>query len=1098
MKNIKYILFFIIYCYSIVSNAQSSQVTFGKNRVQYKTFNWKFVSTTNFDVYFSDGGYDNAVLAAKYAELEYQRIIEMIDYSPYNRIKIIIYNSHDDLLQSNIQTPEENPALGGQINFVKSKIEVPFEGNQLEFKRKIAEQITKFLITDMMYGGSIRNTYRNNLFLVLPEWYINGLAAYVARGWSNEMDDYLRDLFSNYKVKNPSAKSFANQTLVGQSVWHFIAESQGKRAIADVLTLTRISRNYEVGISSNYGLKYAAFEKAWRDYYRNNADVTIDSYTLVDAEKAIKQNRNFHDYYQVKSSPDGKLVAYSESIKGRYKVLVRDLKTGRTYHFLSGGYKTVDQEINTKTPLLSWKSDRVLSVIETKGSRIQMTTREISGGYKTKKIFGTFDQVIDFDYADDGNTIVFSAEKEGKSDLFLFNVKQNTIRQISNDLYDETHPVFLKGSTAFVFSSNRNVDSIFAPNVKLSSLQDNTNLFLYDASVSTTKFKRLTDTKFHESAPVGYSANEVAYLQDETGIFNLSILDIKTGVTKQLTNYQQDIHQFDVSYNKNLSFVMLHKCREMLFVNHPVNFAQEVAKPAKTPRRETFNFIENIFNAEINLDSATISEPIQIINEKTKEEILAPTESKTQIGNEEITFDSSQEPETKKQTTTIQSDTVEPKSNDEIDVNNYTFESDNQTPTSNNADDERNQFGNGIKVKSRSEESIKVSDYKPMRPMLNMDNTISTILFDPLRGFGVVAEVGISDMLENHKFNAYIFGKTDIKTSNMWFEYQFLKKRMDFKFKYDKQRIVTNNEVSISQKSGIDRLEVDFSYPLSHFTRISLVPFGLYTSSINLFPATNPDLQNYFVGGRSELVFDNTIKTGINMIEGTRLRLTSDNYWGTKEKNSSFARLEADIRSYKKIHKEIIFATRLSAGTFYGSGAPNYLLGGVDNWVFAPDAVVKDEKSPLYFSQSEVTDTRTFLFNKYVTNLRGFDYSQQYGKSHLLFNAELRIPVVKYFYKGLINSEFLRNFQLVGFYDIGSAWSGTNPFSSENSYNTTIIENGSITAKVINYKNPFLSSFGPGIHTHAFGYYVKFDLAFPIQDYVYKSPRFMLSLGYDF
>jgi len=257
-------------------------------------------------------------------------------------------------------------------------------------------------------------------------------------------------------------------------------------------------------------------------------------------------------------------------------------------------------------------------------------------------------------------------------------------------------------------------------------------------------------------------------------------------------------------------------------------------------------------------------------------------------------------------------------------------------------------------------------------------------------------------------------------------------------------------------------------------------------------------LQNYFVGGRAELVFDNTIKTGINMIEGTRLRLTSDNYFGTKEKNSSFARVEADIRTYKKVHREIILATRLSAGTFYGSGAPNYLLGGVDNWVFAPDAVVKDEKSPLYFSQTDVTDTRSYLFNKYVTNLRGFDYSQQYGKSHLLFNAELRIPVVKYFYKGLINSEFLRNFQLVGFYDIGSAWSGTNPFSSENSYNTTIIENGSITAKVINYKNPFLSSFGPGIHTHAFGYYVKFDLAFPVQDYVYKSPRFMLSLGYDF
>jgi hypothetical protein len=93
----------------------------------------------------------------------------------------------------------------------------------------------------------------------------------------------------------------------------------------------------------------------------------------------------------------------------------------------------------------------------------------------------------------------------------------------------------------------------------------------------------------------------------------------------------------------------------------------------------------------------------------------------------------------------------------------------------------------------------------------------------------------------------------------------------------------------------------------------------------------------------------------------------------------------------------------------------------------------------------------------------------------------------------------LRNFQLVCFYDIGSAWTGTNPFNSENSFNTVTIDKGTtFKAKIINFKNPFLSSFGPGIHTHAMGYYIKFDVAWPMQDYEYKKPRFMVSLGYDF
>lgn len=1083
--------------------AQSTQKIFGKNRIQYKQFNWKYVSSTNFDVYFSDGGYDNAVLAAKYAELEYQRIIELLDYSPFNRVKIIVYNSYNDLLQSNIQPPVENPALGGQTNFVKSKIEVPFEGNQLEFKRNIAEQITKYLVTDMMYGGSIRNTYRNSIFLVLPEWYINGLAAYVARGWSNEMDDYLRDLFSHFKIRNPSAISMADQTLIGQSVWHYIAESQGKKSIANVLTLTRISRNYEIGISSNVGMRYSKFEIGWRDYYRHNADATIESYTLIDATKAVKKNRQLLSYYQVKSSPDGKLVAYSESNQGKYKVYVREVKTGKTRHFLTGGNKSIDQKLNVKTPLLAWKSDRVLSVIETHKSKIRMTTREISGGYTSRKVFGTFDQVIDFDYSDDGNSIIFSAEKAGKSDLFLFSPKSNTIKQLTNDLFDETHPVFLKGaSNAFVFSSNRNTDTLTIPAIKLSAIHDNTNLFVYNPLVSTTLVKQLTKTSCHEEAPSAISANEIAYLQDETGIFNLSVLDINTGISKQLTNFQQNITSFDLSYTKNFSCTMQYKSRELLMVDYPINFLEAVKKPAKTPRKESVNFIENIFN-DFNADSITqklpkdtlqnLEDTVPVIESPTDNE---PNNAKSHVDEQEITFGSDEVP---LKQTKIPMDSTKSNANlkeDEIDVNNYTFESE-RAPL-NNGDDDRNQFGTGITTKYRSEEAIKVSDYKPLRPMLNISNTITSLMFDPLRGFGVVGEVGLTDMLENHRLNAFVFGKFDLRTSNMIFEYEYLKKRIDYKFKYEKQRLYLSDSNNITQKSGLDKLEMSLIYPLSTTAKLSFTPFGLTANMTTISPpGYHDDKRNYFLGGRVELVYDNTITTGMNMTEGTRIRLTSDNYMGTKEKNTSFSSIEADIRNYKKVHREIIFATRLSTGTFYGKGAPNYLLGGLDNWAFAPDPVILNKESPLYFGPN--VDSRQFLFNRYVTNLRGFNYSQQSGKSHLLFNAELRIPIVKYIYKGLINSEFLRNFQLVCFYDIGSAWTGTNPFNSENSFNTVTIDKGNtFKAKIINFKNPFLSSFGPGIHTHAMGYYIKFDVAWPMQDYEYKKPRFMVSLGYDF
>ena len=50
------------------SYAQINREQFGKNRVQFKNFNWQFYSSDNFDIYFYEGGQDNALIAAKFLE----------------------------------------------------------------------------------------------------------------------------------------------------------------------------------------------------------------------------------------------------------------------------------------------------------------------------------------------------------------------------------------------------------------------------------------------------------------------------------------------------------------------------------------------------------------------------------------------------------------------------------------------------------------------------------------------------------------------------------------------------------------------------------------------------------------------------------------------------------------------------------------------------------------------------------------------------------------------------------------------------------------------------------------------------------------------
>jgi outer membrane protein assembly factor BamA len=126
-----------------------------------------------------------------------------------------------------------------------------------------------------------------------------------------------------------------------------------------------------------------------------------------------------------------------------------------------------------------------------------------------------------------------------------------------------------------------------------------------------------------------------------------------------------------------------------------------------------------------------------------------------------------------------------------------------------------------------------------------------------------------------------------------------------------------------------------------------------------------------------------------------------------------------------------------------------------------------------------------------VTSLRGFDYSTFNGENAMLFNVELRVPLIRYLAQGPITSNFLRNLQFIGFYDIGSAWTGPSPFATENSVNTEILTSGSspFSARIQNYKNPWLSSYGFGARTVLLGFYVKLDVAYPVEDYQVKDPK---------
>ncbi|MEP6795719.1 MAG: BamA/TamA family outer membrane protein, partial [Saprospiraceae bacterium] len=195
-----------------------------------------------------------------------------------------------------------------------------------------------------------------------------------------------------------------------------------------------------------------------------------------------------------------------------------------------------------------------------------------------------------------------------------------------------------------------------------------------------------------------------------------------------------------------------------------------------------------------------------------------------------------------------------------------------------------------------------------------------------------------------------------------------------------------------------------------------------------------------------------------------------------------------DARHYVSLDRRSILAFRMTGATSLGSERILYYLGGVENWLF-----------PSFDQGVKVPDDISFAYTGLAANMRGFKYNARNGSSVVLLNTELRIPVLQYLSRQKIRSSFLRNIQVVGFIDAGTAWHGPNPFSPENPLNTVVLTNPpTVEVTISYYRNPLIVGYGAGVRTVLFGYLLKLDYGWNWETKTDRKPILHFSMGADF
>ncbi len=1077
MNNIKVLIIFIFL--PLFIKAQNYHDVFGKSRIQYKSFTWRYYASENFNVHFYDGGNELAKQTALFLEEKFDGLTDLIGYQPYYKTNIFIYNSHQDYLQSNVGLKEQIIDNSGQVDVVKPQLEVAFRGSWDEFTQSLIEEFSSVIIDDMLFGGSISEIFQSAYLLELPEWFTEGAALYAANGWSREVDDFSRKLFSENDQLIMNRYTGEEAAWVGYSFWNYLATEYGNKVLSNILNLTRIIRNEEKSISRTLARDYGRILQDWSSYYKQLNNQINGSYDFSFNDNPVLTLRSGHKIGDLAVSPAGRYLAYTEHKNGKAWVKIRDTETSEETTIHRSGFTLVNQDSDITAPLLSWSDDNTLAFVDYNKGVTTIYLYELSTKSTLPIPLPTLDQVVDFSVAPGRSLALLSATTNNKTDLYLTSIRRPALRRLTNDYFDDLDPVFIPSTNQFYFSSNRSVDSIRNIRETFNGIEKNMfNIYLYDLDTTRSQLGKITNTLNDNFLPTPINENRLVFISDQKGIMNLYEYDKTTRITRQITNNHLSFTNFTFDRNTNTLYYTLQSDLKTTIYSKKINL-DEQSFTMQTPRQE---IILRRYLAERKL-----REKEQEIIEASQQQEEAKQQIEDSLTTNEVT--------------------------EYVDTDNYIFDSD--VITAARQRQEANSFLSRYKNNQTEKDLFGPSTFTPS---FVTDNIITNVIFDPIRWVGLTLETQMNDQLENHQLYGGVSLFLDLESSDFFAGYRYLKNRMDYELTYYRKSI--NRQLlnfvpteDVTHKYFLDEVKIGALYPLTSTSRLSLhgvlafsrfIDFDIDIISNNNSTAPPEYVDfigqvNAFPGAQLNYTFDNTTIMGPNILNGTKAKVNLSWYQGTSLQ--SFGNFEVEAKNYTPISRNFILATRFFYGNFFGPDPKTYFAGGVNNWVtFNPQNRTATEEinpeNPLYIER--FVSSEDIVFSKFVTPIRGYLFNQEAGSQATAFNAELRLPLVNYFYSGSVTNSFFNSLQLTGFFDTGLAWSSGNPFNENNSINRNTYTTNNATLELQSYENPWLSSYGFGFRSVLLTFYVKLDVAYPLQAEFRGDPMFHIWLGYDF
>jgi len=796
--------------------------------------------------------------------------------------------------------------------------------------------------------------------------------------------------------------------------------------------------------------------------------------------------------------------------------------------------------VNPNYPLMAWdpKGTRI-SVVYVEEGRLKLFVYDVITRIKQYKIdlTTTFDQIQDIKYMLDSRTLLLSAVKNGHTDIYTYNIEKEKAQQITNDVYDDLDASFVSfpNKTGIIFSSNR--PSANAKNADTALPSNNRyNIFLitdFGDKPELNQVTQLSNLKYGNARfPTQYNGNHFTFVSDENGIgnryagfFTTQKMGLDTLVligddilrnpsAKQVDSTLRVYQKTDVDSIAVVS-VSADSAYTFPLSNYPSSLAESRIAGENNQVSEVTRQSDEKTLYKLKIDENTLRQrnisapPTEYAKKLMRESRLTKVSSSYKNPTDTI----------KRQNDFFQNDEFAPEKKDSTKIESVI------TPEP-IADPE----------KEPVLKSAKLFRYKPRKfsadfGSVGFNNTILVNRYQsytggsgpiqltsgtPLNG---LITLGTSDLMEDIKIMGAFKISTNLKDNEWFLSYQNLTRRIDWGLSYYRNvqsyNFLINDQPDAfgdpyNAKLFTNLYQVNVSYPFDETKSVRLTT-GIrsdnfvYGTRDSITAPLGNDKKLYSVT-HLEYVYDNSLNPAMNIWNGLRYKAYFD--WNRQVNKVEFAdgpttfNVGFDARYYYPIYRNFIWAGRVAGDFSWGNQKMIYYLGGVDGWLMFGSNTKKDGSDRYFNTNNQPDPDNSYAFQSLALNMRGFIQNVANGNNAMVINSELRLPIMSTFFDRTVNNAFLRNFQLVQFFDFGAAWNGgyDKIKRPEIVYNTT--SNGNPTPVTVRIKagglGPFAGGYGFGARSTLLGYFLKYDVSWPMNVFFKGKPVMYFSMGLDF